>query len=382
MQPPLDEETRAFLLDEDRLTNFLNRIAARKGRTVPLSELWSVLDNVYRDLPAGPERRLWLKVILDELDVNGDIAIPSVRGKQWDDTSSIRLPTKITLKPVDPRDAAQDWKSFPWHPQLQWVLERRHVCRYHVEFLRRVHQGLVDGTFETLEPLKYRSLQLTGDEKLLGRLSMSRLFGPRKLSWELLGCQPEVLPIAIERISNGPVLLLFENAAPFMVARQILRDGETPATDTRLGCIAYGAGKQMVKSIGYLSMLDPRIETVLYVGDLDAEGIQLAADIRMLSLEIPIQPATTFHEAMCCSAEDLGAELGWPMKELQARQIPDSALAAFAAPFRERCRKLIELGHRIPEEVIPHRVMRRLLADLELNGGIGATHVPVVPLGH
>lgn len=80
---------------------------------------------------------------------------------------------------------------------------------------------------------------------------MSRLFGPRKLSWELLGCQPEVLPIAIERISNGPVLLLFENAAPFMVARQILRDGETPATDTRLGCIGYGAGKQMVKSIGY-----------------------------------------------------------------------------------------------------------------------------------
>ncbi|MGE0759483.1 MAG: hypothetical protein AB7O38_20870 [Pirellulaceae bacterium] len=364
MQPSVDEETRAFLLDEDRLTNFLSRIAARKGRTVSLPELWSVLDNVYRDLPAGPERRLWLRVVLDELDVNGDIAIPSVRGKQWDDTSTIRLPTKITLRPADPRNAAQEWRSFPWHPRLQWVLERRHICRDHVEFLKRVHQCLGDGTFATPEPLKYRSLQLTGDEKLLGRLSISRLFGPGRLSWELLGCQPEVLPIAIERISSGPVLLLFENAAPFMVARQILRASETPATGVRLGCIGYGAGKQMVKSIGYLSMLDPQVETVFYVGDLDAEGIQLAADLRTLSREIPIQPATMFHEAMCRSAEDLGAEWGWPMKETQARQVPDSALAAIAVPFRERCRKMIELGHRIPEEVIPQRVMHRLLSDM------------------
>ena len=170
MQPVLDEETRAFLLDEDRLTDFHSRIAARKGRTVSLQELWSVLENVYRNLPVGPERRLWLKVVLEELDVNGDIAIPSVRGRQWDDTSSIRLPLKITLKPADPRDAAEEWKSFPWHPQLQWVLERRHICCDHVAFLKRVHQGLVDGTFQTLEPLKYRSLQLTGDEKQLSRL--------------------------------------------------------------------------------------------------------------------------------------------------------------------------------------------------------------------
>lgn len=361
MQPVLDKETRAFLLDEDRLTDFHSRIAARKGRTVSLQDLWSVLENVYRNLPVGPERRLWLKVVLEELDVNGDISIPSVRGRQWDDTSSIRLPLKITLKPADPRDAADDWKSFPWHPQLQWVLERRHICCDHVAFLKRVHQGLVDGTFQTREPLKYRSLQLTGDEKQLSRLSMSRLFGPGKLSWELLGCQPEVLPIAVERISNGPVLLLFENAAPFMVARQILRACEAYATDARFGCIGYGAGKQMVKSIGYLSMLDPPVGTVLYVGDLDAEGIQLAADIRALSREIPIQPATAFHEAMFRCARELGADQGWPMKERQTRQIPDSALEAVAAPYRVQCRKLVELGHRIPEEVIPHRVMRRLL---------------------
>ena len=365
MQPGLDDETRTFLLDEVRLTNFLSRIAARKGKTVSLQQLWSVLDDVYRDLPVGPERRLWLKVVLDELDVNGDIAIPSIRGKQWDDTSSIRLPTRITLNRADSPDAADDWKLFPWHPKLQWVLERRNVRRDHVRFLKRVHQGLVDGTFQTLEPLKYRSLQLTGDEKQLGRLSKSRLFGPGKLSWELLGCQPEVLPIAIERISNGTVLLLFENAAPFMLARQILRACERPATAGKLGCIGYGAGKQMVKSIEYLSMLDPPVETVLYVGDLDAEGIQLAADIASLSQEIPIQPAAEFHDAMCRSADDLGAEWGWRMKERQTRRLPDSVLSRIAVSIRERCRRIVEIGHRIPEEVIPNCVMRHLLFELQ-----------------
>jgi hypothetical protein len=364
MQKDLDEETRAYLLDDGRLLAFLNRIATTKRRTITLSELWVALDAVYRDLPVGPERRLWLKAVLEELDLNGDIAIPSAHGKQWDDTSSIRLPTKIMLKPAKNSDATADWKSFPWQPQLQWILQRRHICREHVDFLKRVHQCLGDGTFEMPEPLKYRSLQLTGDEKLLGRLSASRLFGPGRLSWELLGCQPEILPIATERVSDGRVMLLFENAAPFMVARQVLKSREVSTAGMRLGCIGYGAGKQMVKSIGYLSMLDPPVETVLYVGDLDAEGIQLAAEIGRLSQKVPIQPATGFHEAMFECARDLGAETGWPMKELQSRQIPDSALSVVAAPHRERCRTLVALGHRIPEEVIPHRVMRRLIATI------------------
>ena len=360
----LDEETRTYLLNEDRLLDFLNRITARKGRTVALPDLWLALDCAYRELPVGPERRLWLKMVLDELCLNGDIAIPSSRGKQWDDTSSIRLPTKITLKPPETPTKADDWKSFPWHPQLQWILERRHIGCEHVEFLKRVHHCLGNGTFETSEPLKYRSLQLTGDEKLLGRLSMSMLFGPGKLSWELLGCLPEILPITIERISDGSVLLLFENAAPFMVARQILKSSESPTVGARLGCIGYGAGKQMLKSIGYLAMLDPPVETVLYVGDLDAEGIQLAATIGRLSQAVAIHPANAFHEAMIQCARDLGAETGWPMKELQARKIPDAALAVIPARYREQCRTIIELGHRIPEEVVPHRVMKFLLANI------------------
>lgn len=362
MQMELDEDTRAYLLDDDRLLEFLSRITTTKRRTITLSELWFALDTVYRDLPVGPERRLWLKAVLAELDLNGDIALPSARGKQWDDTSNIRLPTKVTLKPAEPPDVSAEWKSFPWHPQLQWILERRHICREHVEILKRVHRCLGDDSFKTSEPLKYRSLQLTGNEKLLGRLSASRLFGPGRLSWELLGCQPEILPIAIERISDGPVLLLFENAAPFMVARQVLKSCDASSIGGRLGCIGYGAGKQMVKSIGYLSMLEPAIEAVLYVGDLDAEGIQLAAEIGHLSQKIPIQPATAFHEAMFQCARHLGAETGWPMKELQPRQISDCALSAIGAPHRDRCRTLVELGHRIPEEVIPHREMRRLVA--------------------
>ena len=111
-------------------------------------------------------------------------------------------------------------------------------------------------------------------------------------------------------------------------------------------------------------MFDPPVATVRYVGDLDAEGIQLAADVGRLSQRIPIQEATTFNETMFQCARELGAETGWPMKELQPHQISDSALSVIAAPLREQCRRFVELGHRIPEEVISHRVMSRLLAEL------------------
>ena len=48
---------------------------------------------------------------------------------------------------------------------------------------------LVEGWFEASEPLKYRSLQLTGDEKRLQKLCKCRLFGPGRLTLDMLGCE-------------------------------------------------------------------------------------------------------------------------------------------------------------------------------------------------
>lgn len=356
----IDEETREFLLDEERLRRFIDRLRTGNRASVRLPEIWASFAAAYVDLPEGPQRRLWLITVLEELNQTGRITLPVSHGRQWDRTSGIALPSAIRLPRDQSNGASFDWKKHPWHPKLQWVLKRRHIDAGDVEFLLRVNQGLVEGWFDEKEPFKYRSLQLTGDEKRLARLVCSALFGLDKLSLDMLGCEKEVLPLATERISPEPTMLLFENAAPFMVARSILR--ESPAT--RIGCLGYGAGNQVIKSIGYFSMIEPPVREILYVGDLDSEGVQIAAAVSEASKEVPVRPATEFHRAMFEAAATLGAPNGWLVKESMWNGPSDTALEFLDIEIRSRAAQLLNAGRRIPEEVISHSLMRCVLRNM------------------
>ncbi len=359
MPTTLDPEVQSMLLDDGRLNIFLTRLVARKHKTAKLEDIWSAFASIYDDLPSGRERRLWLLTVLEELDASGEIALPVSHGRQWDRTSDIVLPTRIKLCAIEQSEEKTNWRTFAWHPALQWVLDRRHVIPSHFQFLKKVNQGLVEGWFEASEPLKYRSLQLTGDEKRLQKLCKCRLFGTGRLTLDMLGCVAEVLPLAIERFSGNATMLLFENAAPFIVVRGILKE----MNNTGIGCLGYGAGKQVIKSVGYLSMIEPPVGSVLYVGDLDAEGIQLAADIKRISSHVTILPATSFHRAMIGAAAELGSANGWPVKEKQPRQVAKSVLGFVDDSVRSKCAQLISSGRRIPEEVLSQATLRRILSS-------------------
>lgn len=358
-----EPELRSILLDDANLHEMVVRLTARKQKTARLDEIWSAFVSVYKDLPSGRERRLWLWTVLEELDGSGEIVLPVRRGKQWDRSSDVPLPTRITVRREATNSESTDLRTFPWHPTLQWVLERRFISVQHVGFLRRVNQGIVEGWFEESEPLKYRSLQLTGDEKLLQKFAKTKLFGIGKLSLAFLGCEAEVLPIAFDRTSDAPIMLMFENAAPFMLARRVAREMLSSGRSSQFGTIAYGAGKQVVKSAEYLPAIEPEVETVLYVGDLDAEGLQLAAELKDRSDAVSVQPATAFHAAMLQSAAELGAADGWPAKDGQPRAIARRALDFPDPSIRDACARIVQMGKRIPEEVLSTKWMRRLMSQ-------------------
>lgn len=356
-----EPEVHSLLLDDANLHDMVIRLTARNRRTARLDDIWSAFVSVYKDFPSGRERRLWLWTVLEELDGAGEIILPVRHGKQWDRTSDVPLPTKITLASDASTSNCMDWRAFPWHPSLQWILERRFVSAQHVKFLTRVNQGLVDGWFEESEPLKYRSLQLTGDEKLLQKFAKTKLFATGKLSLGLLGCEAEVLPIAFEQISDGPIMLMFENAAPFMLARRVTREMVSSGRVPRFGILAYGAGKQVVKSVEYLSTITPAVKAVFYIGDLDAEGLQIGGELKERSNAVPVQPATAFHAAMLQSAAELNAPGGWPTKDGQPRVIGRGAMEFPDPSIRGACARMVQTGMRIPEEVLPTNWIRRLM---------------------
>ena len=240
----LDAETRAFLFDATRLKRFRDRLQRCQRRKVRQEVVWTAFAAVYDDLPSGPERRKWLMAVLEQLAGRGDIVLPVRHGSQWDRTSEIALPTAIFVAaPTPGMSPRTQWRQFPWHPRLQWVFQLRSLSPDHFAFLKRVNEGLVEGWFERPECFKYRSLQLTGDEKRLESLLGGTLFGPGCLTLEMLGCLPDALPLAVEQLSSKPGMLVFENAAPFMLARSI-----AAKTHPRVGRLAWGAGTQVLRT--------------------------------------------------------------------------------------------------------------------------------------
>lgn len=355
----LDRDTQAFLLEPSRLRQFAEQLHREPGTRIRQERLWSLFVEVYGDLPFGPERRLWILTVLEELQSRRDILLPVRHGRQWDRTSVVAVPKAVTkgTAALDTDAVSGSWRTYPWHPRLQWVLTLRSVSSEQFAFLLRVNEGLVEGWFEHQESFKYRSLQLTGDEKRLEGLYRGSLFQPGCLTPSMLGCETDGLPLVNEQFSEEPTMLIFENATPFMVARRILSQLSTPG----IGRLAYGAGKQVLKTAPYLTMMTPQLQQIFYVGDLDAEGIQTAASLSRLSFSVPVQPATRFHAAMLDSAKELGAAAGWPVKDNQPGLLSAEALDFIAPEIREPVRVMIERKCRVPEEVLPRTVMRSLL---------------------
>jgi len=159
MRYSIDSETRQFLLDDKRLRCFIDRLKCGNRSTARLPEIWSSFVAVFTDFPEGPQRRQWLLTVLEALEEAGQLELPVSHGRQWDRTSDIALPKAVRLTRDNTNGAALDWKKHPWHPTLQWILQRRHIGASDVEFLLRVNQGLVEGWFAEKEPFKYRSLQ-------------------------------------------------------------------------------------------------------------------------------------------------------------------------------------------------------------------------------
>jgi hypothetical protein len=353
----LDADVRGFLLDTDRLKRFRHRLRSCPRRTIRLEAVWTAFVAVYDDLPSGPERRKWLLAVLEELAARGDVLLPVRHGKRWDRTSEIAIPTAVSLAvPRSGNDSRMRWRQFPWHPRLQWVFRLRSLSPGHFAFLKNVNKGLVEGWFEHPECFKYRSLQLTGDEKRLEVLAGSSLFGAGCLTLEMLGCLSEALPLVTEELSPASNMLVFENAAPFMLARGIARGSERPL----FGRLAWGAGTQILKAVAYFAMIRPTVTEILYVGDLDAVGMKIAADVQRTSATT-VRPATQFHKAMLESAARLGAEDGWAVRDDQPTGVSDSVIGFLAPELRQKVAAMIGERRRVPEEALSHAAMTRLL---------------------
>lgn len=342
-------------MTDNRIEKFLRRLRAANRRRVDLAVVWDAYRTVYGVDVSGVDARVELRHVLEQLRDAEVLRFPSDRGRGWDRNSSVVLPLWVTL--ADPERPANQrgWQAFPWHPALKWVAGLGSLSADQEAFLKRLQEELVHGGLRERAPFKYRSLQLTGNEKRLEALLNTQLFGPDRLSLELLNCDGLGLPLTYERVGSEPRMIIFENAGSFLVARRVLAE----ATHPPYGLIAYGGGTQILRCVDYLREIDDLV-AVEYVGDLDARGIDIGAgfaDRIASSSALPVTPATSVHLAMLDAAEELGCPRGWPT-------VSGYRTAALGRWIADRCandvEQIISSGCRIPEEVLHDGHFRRL----------------------
>lgn len=246
-----EQLSEGYSLPLESLQVFLRLLAAARGKRLQSSTLWEYFRQAFSYRPGGTENRKWLQLALQEAVDQGIIRLPSLQGNCWDRTLEPSLPTMVWRRQQNETRPDENWREYPWLPPLAWVAQLPMLSQEHEAFLKRVQHALREGMLQRQAPLKYRSLQLTGDEKRLGDLQHTTLFLPGRLSLELLGCVPDIPPLVLEEIGKSQVALVFENAAVFRTASQVLQQYQHPP----YGLLGFGGGRSFERSVLHFQLV-------------------------------------------------------------------------------------------------------------------------------
>ena len=323
----------------ERLGEELTATAGKRKRVLAI-ECDAALLEVEPTLEWDPGRRAHLAGALAELEAAGVLRFSAKR----DRSARPELPAFVTLTGEAPPSESAEDRYVVWRPELAWAHELV-LSTGELDALGAIQAFVRDRPGAPVVPHRERSLELFGDEKRLDRLIRGRLFEPGRLSLDLLACRwtPPPIPVtALPRTpapDGAPVVLVSENAAGY---HSLLATARPPVTH-----VAYGGGGQFALSVAGLSELAPA--QVLYIGDLDAEGLAIPQRAIAATARAglpPPEPASHLWSALCDLA-DRYAQSARPVPPDVAVElcewVGDGALAA-------RIAELLVSGRRVAEE--------------------------------
>jgi hypothetical protein len=297
------------------------------------------------ELVATIDQTSALREAIDALAIAGALTVPKGRDS-WDNSFRPPLPRFVLVKGVSQARREQTWRTQPWREELGWVASLRTVSDGNLAQLMAINDWLVatKGGHVPEVPQRIRSAEVLGDEKALDGLSKTSLFGDGRLSWGLLAAMPVEPPLALRRVGSGGAVLVVENADPYWLACQALRDRGGP-----VGLVAWGQGKAGMRSLPTLA-LEPEVTgPVWYWGDVDPSGLDIpaAASPAVAAVGLgPLLPAKALYGAMADHLDRAGPTPGiekWGAKDRSAWLGP-VLWARFAVA--------VETAQRVAQEVV------------------------------
>jgi hypothetical protein len=334
-----------------RLARFATRLEAWPRRTLRLDEIWRVYAEADPASAGRSGRRSELAAALSTLEGAGVLTC----SRTADRTAQPPLPTRVTLSAAAPQPgAAVLARATAWRPELAWAASAR-LTTAQVHALTAVNTWLRDRGRDTdRSPLRERSLEVFSHEKTFDRLLGTGLFGPGRLTLELLRTFRAHPPLPAVHIGTGDVLLVAENADTFATLLECAR-----RDPQGVGWIAWGAGGAFEASVRSVGDLDPAVTEIRYFGDLDYDGLRIPANAcataRTEGLP-PLLPAVTLYRQLLASQVRQG---GQPQVDDAARQALTGWLGgvgtADSSQVARQVADLLRDGQRVPQEALGSR---------------------------
>lgn len=265
-------------------------VVADRRQRVPLKVLVQAATSVDQSGPGRVDWRSRVAAAIEELAASGMVACPATR---WDRRTQPPLPEWVA-KPARVALAAAG-PSEPWHVALRWVpaisAERR-LTVSEERLLMAVNRWLPGAEDALVVPMRERSWHLVGDDKALERLRFGRLFGPGRLSMELLCCRATGPPVHQLVLGPGPWLVV-ENWSTFESL------GSTAARCGFSGRVIFGSGNQVATRLAALADANERpARPVLYFGDIDGGGVRAARLAATVARQLdwpPVEPCRPLY---------------------------------------------------------------------------------------
>jgi hypothetical protein len=318
---------------------------------IQLAEIWTCFLGSAPELLHATDRRRQLRRALDELHHVTWLALPD-DPRDWD-RGDPPLPRRIEVLPASERarrlGAA---RAEAWHPELAWAADME-LPAGQLADLRRINRWIVDErATAVIVPPRERSLQLfgAGCEDRLHELVATELFGPERLTWELLSCVPVPPPFVWSSVGTGSLLLVVSGHETFASIRRVLVESPTGT----VGIVAHGAGAYFSASVPFARTLDRTIERILYYGDLDANDLDTAlrADQRAVAAALPpVEPAAALYDLLLAHGVPSPAP---PQPIEQARRLA----RWLPARVRDTAIRLLAGGRRLTQEWVGYERLR------------------------
>lgn len=261
-------------------------------RRITLVELWRILDQTDPASRTSSTRRALLADALTSLAAAGQLTLPA--SASWDRTERPHLPRFVTFP--DPGSVPPTARAIIWHPTLSWV-DGEHLTSGRRQLLHQVNQWIHTNRDTSIVPMRERSLEIFGHEKTLDRLTLTNLFGPGKLTLDLLRCRRVAPRFTTEEVGDGALLLIAENSDTFDSLVEVFKT----SANHNVGIVGWGAGTAFEASVLSIGHLTRPVCEVAYFGDLDEKGLRAPRSAAALAAQqnLPVvRPAVGLYEAL------------------------------------------------------------------------------------